>query len=56
MVRFTDRKGHDMLLAMTHEEIVAVLAASEISSYRQLPMLIYQIQTKFRDEGRPRRD
>jgi prolyl-tRNA synthetase len=54
MVRFRDRKGHDMLLAMTHEEIVAVLAASEINSYRQLPALIYQIQTKFRDEGRPR--
>jgi prolyl-tRNA synthetase len=54
MVRFKDRRDHDMLLAMTHEEVVAALAASEIRSYRQLPQLVYQIQTKFRDEARPR--
>ena len=54
MARFHDRKGRDMLLAMTHEEVVACLAATEIDSYRQLPLIIYQIQTKFRDEARPR--
>jgi len=54
MVRFHDRRGHDMLLAMTHEEIVAALAAGEVRSWRQLPMLVYQLQTKFRDEARAR--
>jgi prolyl-tRNA synthetase len=54
MVRFKDRKGRDMLLAMTHEEVVAALASTEIRSYRQLPQLVYQLQTKFRDEARPR--
>ncbi len=54
MVRFKDRKGHDMALAMTHEEIVGELAASHIRSVKNLPQLIYQIQTKFRDEARPR--
>jgi prolyl-tRNA synthetase len=54
MVRFKDRRGHDMALAMTHEEVVGQLAASFVRSYRQLPMLIYQIQTKFRDEARAR--
>ena len=39
---------------MTHEEVIAELCHSEISSYRQLPPLLYQIQTKFRDEPRPR--
>ncbi|GIX48400.1 MAG: proline--tRNA ligase [Candidatus Tectimicrobiota bacterium] len=43
-----------MVLAMTHEEVVAELARQEIRSYRQLPCLVYQIQTKFRDEPRPR--
>ncbi|MDR3689827.1 MAG: proline--tRNA ligase [Fimbriimonas sp.] len=54
MVRFKDRRGHDMALAMTHEEVVGALAASFVKSYRQLPMLVYQIQTKFRDEARAR--
>jgi len=54
MVRFKDRRGHDMALAMTHEEVVGQLAATAIRSYRQLPILIYQIQTKFRDEARAR--
>lgn len=54
MARFKDRTGHDMVLAMTHEEVVADLARHGIQSYRQLPQLIYQIQTKFRDESRPR--
>lgn len=54
MARFKDRGGRDMVLGMTHEEIVTDLARREIRSYRQLPALIYQIQTKFRDEPRPR--
>jgi len=54
MVRFEDRAGRAMVLAMTHEEVVAALARSEISSYRQLPKLVYQMQTKFRDEPRAR--
>jgi len=54
MVRFKDRRDRDMLLAMTHEEVVAALAHSEIRSYRQLPQLVYQLQTKFRDEPRAR--
>lgn len=54
MARFVDRRGRDMLLAMTHEEVVAFNVASEIQSYRQLPALVYQVQTKFRDEPRAR--
>jgi len=49
-----DRKGRDMVLSPTHEEIVTLLAMDFIHSYRDLPQLIYQIQTKFRDEPRPR--
>ncbi|MEM1203117.1 MAG: proline--tRNA ligase [Acidobacteriota bacterium] len=54
MARFVDRRGRDMLLAMTHEEVVGELCISEINSYRQLPLLVYQLQTKFRDELRAR--
>lgn len=54
MARFKDRADRDMLLGMTHEEVVADLARRDIHSYRQLPLLVYQIQTKFRDEPRPR--
>jgi len=54
LVRFRDRHGRDMVLGMTHEEIVAELAASEIVSYRQADIVVYQIQTKVRDELRPR--
>lgn len=54
MGRFQDRAGHDMVLAMTHEEVVASLVRSEIRSYRQLPALVYHIQTKWRDDPRPR--
>ena len=54
MARFVDRRERDMLLAMTHEEAVAFHAATEIRSYRQLPALVYQVQTKFRDELRAR--
>jgi prolyl-tRNA synthetase len=52
--RFKDRSGRDMALAMTHEEVVTDLARKEIRSYRQLPALIYHIQTKWRDDPRPR--
>lgn len=54
MARFKDRTGRDMLLAMTHEEVVSDLVRKEVHSYRQLPLLIYHIQTKFRDDPRPR--
>jgi prolyl-tRNA synthetase len=54
LARFKDRRDRDMVLAMTHEEVVASLAASEISSYRQLPKLVFQIQIKWRDDPRPR--
>lgn len=54
MGRFTDRNGRDMVLAMTHEEAVVDVIKDEIQSYRQLPMLIYHIQTKWRDDPRPR--
>jgi prolyl-tRNA synthetase len=54
MARFKDRTEHDMVLAMTHEEVVGDLARREIQSYRQLPQLVYHIQTKFRDDPRPR--
>lgn len=54
MARFKDRKDRDMVLAMTHEEIVTYLAAGDIKSYRQLPQMVYHLQTKFRDDPRPR--
>ena len=54
LVRFRDRSERDMVLAMTHEEVVASLAASDLNSYRQFPKLVYQVQTKFRDEARSR--
>jgi prolyl-tRNA synthetase len=54
MFRLRDRNGRDMCLGMTHEEVVAWLAAREIRSYRDLPQIWYQIQTKERDEARPR--
>lgn len=54
LLRFRDRSGHDMALAMTHEEVVADLLRREVDSYRQLPMMVYHIQTKFRDEPRSR--
>src|SRR5437764_4542186 len=54
MFRLKDRKGADLCLAMTHEEVFTVLARSELRSYRQLPQAWYQIQTKFRDEPRPK--
>ncbi len=54
MARFKDRTDRDMVLAMTHEEVVADLARTEIDSYKQLPKLVYQVYTKFRDEARSR--
>lgn len=54
MGRFKDKADRDMVLAMTHEEVVADLVRNEIQSYRQLPQLIYHIQTKWRDDPRPR--
>lgn len=54
MGRFKDKNERDMVLAMTHEEVVADLLRGEIQSYRQLPALIYHIQTKWRDDPRPR--
>jgi prolyl-tRNA synthetase len=54
MGRFVDKNGRDMVLAMSHEEIITDLARREIQSYRQLPQLIYHIQTKWRDDPRPR--
>lgn len=54
MVRFKDRSDHDMVLAMTHEEVATDLGKWFASSYRQLPVSFYQFQSKFRDEPRPR--
>lgn len=54
MSRFVDRGGRDMVLAMTHEEAVTDIARGEIDSYKRLPQLVYQIQTKWRDDPRPR--
>ncbi len=54
MFRLKDRTGRDMCLGMTHEEIMTWLAAREIRSYRELPQVWYQIQTKLRDEARPK--
>jgi len=54
MARFTDRHGRENVLAPTAEEVVTSIAANEISSYKQLPINIYQISFKFRDEFRPR--
>ncbi|MCK0538182.1 proline--tRNA ligase [Alcanivorax quisquiliarum] len=54
LLRFTDRHGNGFCLGPTHEEVITDLARNELHSYKQLPMNFYQIQTKFRDETRPR--
>jgi len=54
MFRLRDRKAQDMALCPTHEEIVALIASKELRSYKELPQIWYQFQTKFRDEPRPR--
>lgn len=54
LLRMKDRHNKDMALSPTHEEVITDLVKNEISSYKQLPLILYQIQTKFRDEARPR--
>jgi prolyl-tRNA synthetase len=54
MFRLKDRKGAELCLGMTHEEIMTTIARGELRSYKQLPQIWYQIQTKFRDEPRPK--
>jgi prolyl-tRNA synthetase len=54
MFRLKDRFGRDLCLGMTHEEVMTFIARGELRSYKQLPQLWYQIQTKFRDEPRPK--
>ncbi|MFC1657969.1 proline--tRNA ligase [Candidatus Omnitrophota bacterium] len=54
MVRFQDRRGRKLCLGPTHEEVITDLVKQNVSSYRQLPLILYQIQVKFRDEIRPR--
>ncbi len=54
MFRLQDRKGAELCLGMTHEEVMTDLARNELRSYKQLPQIWYQIQTKFRDEPRPK--
>jgi prolyl-tRNA synthetase len=54
MFRLKDRKGADLCLGMTHEEAMTAIARNEVRSYKQLPQIWYQIQSKFRDEPRPK--
>ncbi|RJP29729.1 MAG: proline--tRNA ligase [Candidatus Omnitrophota bacterium] len=54
MFRFQDRRNRKVCLGPTHEEVITELVANHVSSYKQLPLVLYQIQTKFRDEIRPR--
>jgi len=54
MIKFTDRRGRKICLGPTHEEVITELVKAQVSSYKQLPLILYQIQTKFRDELRPR--
>jgi len=54
MIRFEDKRGKAMCLGPTHEEVITDLVKGFVQSYRQLPLVFYQIQTKFRDEIRPR--
>ncbi|HKU25161.1 MAG TPA: aminoacyl--tRNA ligase-related protein, partial [Candidatus Sulfotelmatobacter sp.] len=54
MFRLKDRKGADLCLGMTHEEVMTEIARKDLRSYKQLPQIWYQIQSKFRDEPRPR--
>ncbi|RPA38244.1 proline--tRNA ligase [Shewanella frigidimarina] len=54
LLRFQDRNNRDFVLGPTHEEVITDLVRKELSSYKQLPLTLYQVQTKFRDEVRPR--
>jgi len=53
-MKLKDREGREFCLGPTHEEVITLLVGAEVHSYRQMPLLLYQIQTKFRDETRPR--
>ncbi len=54
LFRLKDRRDRDLVLAPTHEEVITQMVRANVSSYRDLPLILYQIQTKFRDEPRPR--
>ncbi|MFZ5800189.1 MAG: proline--tRNA ligase [Candidatus Omnitrophota bacterium] len=54
LIRFKDRRGRELCLGPTHEEVITQLVKDHVQSYKQLPLIFYQIQTKFRDEIRPR--
>ena len=54
LIKFKDRHGRECVLGPTHEEIITDLVASNVRSYKELPLILYQVQTKFRDEPRPR--
>jgi prolyl-tRNA synthetase len=54
MIAYKDRRGSEMILGPTHEEVITDIVRKDVSSYKQLPFILYQIQTKFRDEPRPR--
>ena len=54
MIKYKDRHGREMVLGPTHEEVITDIVTKEIRSYKDLPIILYQIQTKFRDEVRPR--
>lgn len=54
LIRFKDRNDREFALGPTHEEVMTALLRDEVNSYRKLPLTLYQIQTKFRDERRPR--
>ena len=56
LIKLKDRKGADIVLAMTHEEVVDDARAQVVRSYRDLPLILYHFQTKERDEPRPRAD
>ncbi|MBN1526965.1 MAG: proline--tRNA ligase [Candidatus Omnitrophica bacterium] len=54
LIKFKDRHGKELVLGPTHEEVITDLVAGNVRSYKELPLILYQIQTKFRDEPRPR--
>ena len=54
LLKLYDRNNHEFCFGPTHEEVITDIARKEIKSYKQLPLNVYQIQTKFRDEARPR--
>ena len=54
LFRLSDRRGRDLVLAPTHEEVITQMVKTNVNSYRDLPLILYQIHTKFRDEPRPR--